>query len=95
MISSSNVPAGFKYFHVGCHEDDADEVQIGKRVFHQCPERFEEQVFHDIPEQVDVDEQAFHEDQEQKSSSVVQERCTGEAAEEDMLDKLFSLRTWT
>ena len=80
MISSSNVPAGSKYVHVGCHEDGVGEVQVGKRVFHQCSERFEEsprggplhnaagrdtvggaghQVFHDIPEQIDVEEHVF------------------------------------
>ena len=57
MISSSNVPAGFKYVHVGCHEDGVDEVQIGKRMFHQCPEQFEEHVFHDMPGKVDSDVQ--------------------------------------
>ena len=89
MISSSNDPAGSKYCHVGCHEDGVDEVQIGKRVFHQCPQGFEEQVFHDIPEQVNADEQDFHEDQEQKSSSFVQERCIGEVTEEVVLHRLL------
>ena len=89
MISSSNVPAGSKYVRVDCHEDGVDEFQKGKRIFHECPERFEEQVFHDMPEQVDSEGQVFHEGQEQKRSSFVQERCMGEATEENMLHKLL------
>ena len=58
---------------------------VGKRVVLQCPESPRggltgrdtvggaDQVFHYIPEQVDVDEQVFHEDKEQKIPTLSKE----------------------